>query len=123
MSRNKQGLAEAIQSIPVIRDSFYRDVAVTAGDSGMNTALEYAGRVADFLEFAEVMCRDALARDESCGAHFRIEHQTKDGEAVRDDDHFCNVSVWEFAEAGTAPTMHVEPLVMEHVELAVRNYR
>jgi succinate dehydrogenase / fumarate reductase flavoprotein subunit len=123
MSRSEEGLAQALQTIPAIRDAFYREVAVTADDSGMNTALEYAGRVADFLEFAEVMCHDALARDESCGAHFRVEHQTNDGEAVRDDDRFCKVSVWEFAGTGKAPTLHVEPLVMEHVQLAVRNYR
>jgi succinate dehydrogenase / fumarate reductase, flavoprotein subunit len=123
MSRSKEGLTEACQRIPAIRDAFYRELAVTADDSGMNTALEYAGRVADFLEFAEVMCHDALARDESCGAHFRVEHQTQESEAVRDDDRFCNVSVWEFAGTGQAPRLHVEPLVMEHVQLAVRNYR
>lgn len=97
MSRSKERLLEALDRIPEIRNEFYRDVAVTSGISGINAALEYAGRVADFLEFAEVMCHDALARDESCGAHFRIEHQTEDGEAVRDDERLCNVSVLEFA--------------------------
>ena len=123
MSRSKEGLTKALESIPAIREAFYRDVAVTAGDTGVNIALEYAGRVADFLEFAEVLCHDALARDESCGGHFRVEHQTPDGEALRDDERFCNASVWEFTGTGNRPTLHVEPLAMEYVQLAVRSYR
>ena len=123
MSRSEAGLRDALSRIPELRELFYRELAIPASDDGMNIALEYAGRVADFFEFAEVMCHDALARDESCGAHFREEHQTPDGEAVRDDERFCNVSAWEFAGTGEAPNLHVEPLEMEHVALAVRNYQ
>jgi succinate dehydrogenase / fumarate reductase flavoprotein subunit len=85
--------------------------------------LEKAGRVADFLEFAELMCLDALARNESCGAHFREEHQTEDGEAKRDDEHFAHVSVWEHAGADNPPVMHREPLVFQEVHLATRSYK
>lgn len=123
MSRSEEGLRDAIARIPDLRQQFYSELALPATDGGMNIALEYAGRVADFFEFAEVMCHDALARDESCGAHFRVEHQTPDGEAKRDDEHFCNVSAWEFSGTGEAPKLHVEPLEMEHVALAVRNYQ
>ena len=123
MSRSEAGLRDALARIPELRELFYRELAIPASDDGMNIALEYAGRVADFFEFAEVMCHDALARDESCGAHFREEHQTADGEAVRDDERFCNVSAWEFAGTGEAPNLNVEPLEMEHVALAVRNYQ
>ncbi len=123
MSRSKEGLEEVLSRIPDLRAEFYRDVAVPDGAGGLNSALEYAGRVADFLEFAEVMCYDALARDESCGAHFRIEHQTTDGEAVRDDANYCNVSAWEFNGTGNQPVLHVEPLEVESVELTVRNYQ
>ncbi len=123
MSRSKEGLTDVLGRIPRLREEFYRDLAVPAGADGWNTALEYAGRVADFLEFAEIMCHDALARDESCGAHFRVEHQTADGEAVRDDANYCNVSAWAFQGTGVTPALHVEPLEMEEVELAVRNYQ
>ena len=123
MSRSEAGLRDALSRIPELRELFYRELAIPASDDGMNIALEYAGRVADFFEFAEVMCHDALARDESCGAHFREEHQTPDAEAVRDDERFCNVSAWKFAGTGEAPNLHVEPLEMEHVALAVRNYQ
>ena len=123
MSRSEEGLRDALARIPDLRDQFYQELALPSVNGGMNTALEYAGRVADFFEFAEVMCHDALARDESCGAHFRVEHQTSDGEAMRDDEHFCNVSAWEFAGVGEDPVLHVEPLEMESVALAVRNYQ
>jgi succinate dehydrogenase / fumarate reductase flavoprotein subunit len=122
MSRSEEGLKAGLVRLPELREQFYRDVAVPAGGS-MATALEHAGRVADFLEFAEVMCHDALMRDESCGAHFRLEHQTEDGEAVRDDENFCTVSAWEFRGTDESPQLHVEPLDMENVELAVRNYQ
>ena len=122
MSRSEEGLKAGLDRIPELREQFYRDVAVPAGGT-MATALEYAGRVADFLEFAEVMCHDALMRDESCGAHFRVEHQTEDGEAVRDDENYCTVSAWEFRGTDESPQLHVEPLEMENVELAVRNYQ
>ena len=122
MSRSEEGLKSALARIPALRDQFYHEVSVPAAKN-MAIALEYAGRVADFLEFAEVMCHDALQRDESCGAHFRVEHQTEDGEAVRDDENFCSVSAWEFKGTGQAPQLHVEPLDMENVKLAVRNYQ
>ncbi len=123
MSRSEKGLVEALQRIPQLREQFYQELAIPSGDQGMNTALEYAGRVADFFEFAEVMCHDALARDESCGAHFRVEHQTEDGEAKRNDEDYCNVSAWEFAGTDSNPILHTEPLEMENVALAVRNYQ
>jgi succinate dehydrogenase / fumarate reductase flavoprotein subunit len=122
MSRCEEGLRAAIARIPELRQRFYRDVAVPTSKN-MATALEYAGRVADFLEFAGVMCHDALARDESCGVHFRLEHQTEDGEAVRDDENFGHVSAWEFRGLDETPKLHVEPLAMENVELTVRNYQ
>ena len=120
MSRSKAGLEAALTRLPELREEFYRDVAVPSGSS---TALEYAGRVADFLEFSEVMCHDALTREESCGAHFRVEHQTEDGEAVRDDVNFCAVSAWEFTGVDEKPQLHVEELDMQSVALAVRNYQ
>lgn len=123
MSRSQQGLLDALQRIPELREQFYRELTIPAGDDGMNIALEQAGRVADFLEFAEVMCYDALARDESCGAHFRVEHQTADGEAKRNDEDFCNVSAWAFAGMNEQPILHTEQLEMESVALAVRNYQ
>lgn len=122
MSRSEEGLKAGLARIPELREQFYRDVAVPANGS-MATALEYAGRVSDFLEFAEVMCHDALMRNESCGAHFRVEHQTADGEAVRDDENFCSVYAWEFRGIAETPHLHVEPLHMENVELSVRNYQ
>ncbi|HPG28617.1 MAG TPA: fumarate reductase/succinate dehydrogenase flavoprotein subunit, partial [Myxococcota bacterium] len=88
-----------------------------------NVSLERAGRVADFLEFAEVLCWDALQREESCGAHFREEHQTPEGEAARDDDRFAHVSAWEYRGVGTKPVEHREPLVFENVALATRSYK
>ena len=123
MSRSAAGLQDALQRIPQLRERFYAELAVPRAEAGMNTALEYAGRVADFFEFAEVMCYDALTRDESCGAHFRVEHQTPEGEAKRDDQRFCNVSAWQFSGTGNAPILHTEPLQMDNVALAVRNYQ
>jgi succinate dehydrogenase / fumarate reductase flavoprotein subunit len=123
MSRSEAGLKAALARIPELREQFFRDVAVPSSSGELNIALEYAGRVADFLEFAEVMCHDALARDESCGAHFRVDHQTDEGEAVRDDDNFCNVAAWQFAGTGNKPVLQTEQLTIEHVELAVRNYQ
>jgi succinate dehydrogenase / fumarate reductase flavoprotein subunit len=123
MSRSEQGLKDAIARLPKLREEFYNEVAVPGDHQDMNSALEHTGRVADFLEFAEVMCRDALARDESCGAHFRVEHQTQQGEAQRNDEDYCNVSAWEFTDVESAPILHTEPLELETVELAVRNYQ
>jgi len=123
MARNAAGLKEALKKIPKIREEFWENVGVTGNANGFNQDLENAGRVADFLEFAEVMCHDALQRDESCGGHFREEHQSEDGEAVRDDENFCNVSAWEFKGVGKKPKLHKEPLEFENVELTTRSYK
>jgi succinate dehydrogenase / fumarate reductase flavoprotein subunit len=122
LSRNKKGLEEAIAGIRQLREQFYRELKIT-GDQHVNTELEKAGRVADYLELGELMCLDALSREESCGAHFREEHQTADGEAVRNDQDFCYVSAWEWKGAGEAPVLHKEPLLFENVELSVRSYK
>jgi succinate dehydrogenase / fumarate reductase, flavoprotein subunit len=123
MARNAQGLGEALQRIPELREEFWRNLSVTGGGAELNNTLEKAGRVADFLEFAELMCRDALAREESCGGHFREEHQTPDGEAQRDDERFCHASVWEHRGDGAQPVMHKEPLDFENVHLSTRSYK
>jgi succinate dehydrogenase / fumarate reductase flavoprotein subunit len=125
MARNKAGLEEALQKIPELRERFWHEVRVPGENEDFNQSLERAGRVADFLEFAELMCLDALARDESCGAHFREEHQTPDGEAVRDDDNFAAVFAWEFQGNGqiAPPKLHREPLHFETVHLTQRSYK
>ncbi|MGH7227485.1 MAG: fumarate reductase/succinate dehydrogenase flavoprotein subunit, partial [Gemmataceae bacterium] len=123
MARGEQSLKKAINEIPGIREEFWHNVSVTGGQDELNQELEYAGRVADFLEFAELLCHDALDRDESCGAHFRIEHQTADGEAERHDDKYCYVSAWEHAGAGKAPLLHKETLTFEEVHPSVRSYK
>jgi succinate dehydrogenase / fumarate reductase flavoprotein subunit len=123
MARNAEGLQEALEKIPSIREEFWENVKVTGGPDDFNTELEKAGRVADFLEFGELMCRDALERDESCGAHFREEHQSPEGEAVRNDEDYCYVAAWEFNGVGEAPTMHKETLEFENVELKTRSYK
>lgn len=123
MSRNSEGLSEAIKQIPELRQEFWENVQVTGTADDLNTSLEKAGRVADFLEFGELMCRDALAREESCGGHFRSEFQTEDGEAVRNDDGFCHVAVWEHNGVETEPTRHREELEFENVQLATRSYK
>ena len=123
MSRNAAGLKRALERIPALRDEFWRDVNVPGSDAELNQALEKAGRVADFLEFAELMCVDALHREESCGGHFREEHQTPDGEAQRDDARFTYAAAWEFAGVGQAPILHKEPLAFENVPLTQRSYK
>ena len=125
MARNAPGLQEAIARIPQLREEFWKDVNVPGDGLTFNQSLERAGRVADFLEFGELMCRDALARDESCGGHFREEHQTADGEAVRDDENFADVFAWEYQGDGKTaePKLHLEPLVFESVHLATRSYK
>ena len=125
MARNASGLREALGRIPELREEFWRNVRIPGRGEEYNQSLERAGRVADYLEFAELMCRDALARDESCGGHFREEHQTPDGEALRNDAEFAAVFAWEFQGNGTIeqPKMHREPLVFETVELAQRSYK
>lgn len=123
MSRTKEGLEETIGRIKDIREEFWKDVRVTGEPNYLNPELEKAGRVADFLEFAEVMAYDALTREESCGGHFREEHQTPDGEAKRDDENFSHVSAWEYTGVGNTPTLHKEPLNFEFVELTQRSYK
>jgi succinate dehydrogenase / fumarate reductase flavoprotein subunit len=123
MSRHEKGLREALQKIPELREQFWRDVRVLGSDEDFNQSLERAGRVADFLEFAELMCMDALERDESAGAHFREEHQTPEGEALRDDERHAAVFAWEFQGDGQPPKLHREPLHFETVHLAQRSYK
>jgi succinate dehydrogenase / fumarate reductase flavoprotein subunit len=123
MSRHEKGLREALEKIPELREQFWRDVRVLGRDEDFNQSLERAGRVADFLEFAELMCMDALERDESAGAHFREEHQTPDGEALRDDEHHAAVYAWEFRGDGQPPKLHREPLHFETVHLTQRSYK
>jgi succinate dehydrogenase flavoprotein subunit len=123
MSRNRADLEQAITAIQELRDRFWKDVYVGGHGEDLNQALERAGRVADFLEFAELMCEDALHREESCGGHFREEFQTPDGEAKRDDSRFSYVAAWEWKGPGAAPHLHREPLAFEHVHLAQRSYK
>ena len=123
MARTAAGLKEALSRIPELREQFWREVMVPGGHEELNQSLEGAGRVGDFLEFAELLCRDALLREESCGGHFRQEHQTPDGEAKRDDAHFAHVAVWEWRGEGQEPVRHTEPLSFENVHLAQRIYK
>jgi succinate dehydrogenase / fumarate reductase flavoprotein subunit len=123
MARNEAGLKRALDEIPALRQQFWSDVNVLGDGNSINQSLELAGRVADFLELAELMCLDALERRESCGGHFREEFQTPDGEAKRDDEHFCHVAAWEYAGPDRRPNRLVEPLAFEHVHLAQRSYK
>jgi succinate dehydrogenase / fumarate reductase flavoprotein subunit len=123
MARTAAGLREALRRIPEIRAEFWENVTVPGSDAELNQALEKANRVADFLEFGELMCRDALHREESCGGHFREEHQTADGEAKRDDERFAYVAAWQYAGESAEPRLHREPLVFENVQLAQRSYK
>jgi succinate dehydrogenase / fumarate reductase flavoprotein subunit len=123
MARTAEGLSEALEQIPLLREQFWKDVRVLGSGEELNQSLEKAGRVADFLELAELICRDALHRNESCGGHFRVEYQTPDGEALRDDEHFAYVAAWEYTGDGHVPELHKEPLTFEHVHLAQRSYK
>jgi succinate dehydrogenase / fumarate reductase flavoprotein subunit len=123
MARSEKSLTEALRKIPAIREEFWRNVKVSGGAGETNQQLENAGRTADFLEFAELLTRDALHRAESCGGHFRVEHQYPDGEAKRDDANFCYSAAWEFKGVGNEPELHKEPLKFENVHLAVRSYK
>jgi succinate dehydrogenase / fumarate reductase flavoprotein subunit len=123
MARNEDGLKKALQQIPALREEFWENVTVPGSGASLNQSLEKAGRLADFFEFAEVMCHDALTRDESCGGHFREEHVTEEGEAKRDDENFAHAAVWEFTGVGNAPKRHQEPLDFEHVPLSQRSYK
>jgi len=123
MARNKEGLGKALEKIPALREEFWSNVRVSGDTKDFNQDLEHAGRVADFLEFTETMCRDALTREESCGGHFREEHQTADGEAKRDDENYSHSAVWEYTGEGNAPIRHQEELTFENVKLATRSYK
>jgi succinate dehydrogenase / fumarate reductase flavoprotein subunit len=123
MARNERGLREALARIPELREEFWENVNVPGSDTELNQALEKAGRVADFLELSELMCRDALHRAESCGGHFREEYQTEDGEALRNDDRFAYVAAWEYTGRGSEPRLHKEPLAFEYVHLVQRSYK
>jgi succinate dehydrogenase / fumarate reductase flavoprotein subunit len=123
MGRTEASLDKALTEIPAIRDEFWKNVRVLGEEQSLNQSLEKAGRVADFLEFAELLALDARHRKESCGGHFREEYQTDEGEALRDDDNFAYVAAWEFAGVGTAPALHKEELVFEEVHLATRSYK
>jgi succinate dehydrogenase / fumarate reductase flavoprotein subunit len=123
MARNEAGLRRALARVPELREEFWRDVSVPGPKNNLNKNLEYAGRVADYLEFAELLALDALHRTESCGGHFREESQTPDGEALRDDEHFTYVSAWEFQGIGKQPALHKEPLTFEYVKPTQRSYK
>jgi succinate dehydrogenase / fumarate reductase flavoprotein subunit len=123
MERSRASLEKALSEIPALRDEFHKDVRVLGDDESLNQSLEKAGRVADFLEFGELLCRDALHREESCGGHFRVEHQTDDGEALRDDEDFAYVGAWEYTGDVTNAVLHKEPLEFENIHLAQRSYK
>jgi succinate dehydrogenase / fumarate reductase flavoprotein subunit len=123
MTRDRKGLQETLQRIPAIREEFWKNVFVPGSGEALNQALEKAGRVADFLEFGELLAADALHREESCGGHFRTEYQTEDGEAVRNDKDFCYVGAWEWKGDGKPAELHKEPLSYEFVHLATRSYK
>ncbi len=123
MERSRAGMERALGRIPELRDEFWRNVTVTGEAGEINQSLELAGRVADFLELGELICRDALAREESCGCHFREEYQTEDGEAARNDERFCHVAVWEHAGVDRTPLRHEESLSYDAVHLATRSYK
>ena len=123
MGRTAAGLATALEKLPALREEFWQRVTVPGTGAELNQSLEVAGRVADFIELGELMCRDALAREESCGGHFREEHQTPDGEAQRDDERFCHVAVWEWAGEGAPQVRHQEALSFANLHLATRSYK
>jgi succinate dehydrogenase / fumarate reductase, flavoprotein subunit len=123
MSRTAEGLREALVEIPKLREAFWNDVSVPGEPNNLNKNLEYAGRVADYLEFAELLALDALERNESCGGHFREEYQTPDGEAQRDDEHYSHAAAWEFTGVGRTPVRHEEALTFDHVKPTQRSYK
>ena len=123
MARSESSLNKALELIPALREEFWQNVRVAGSGSELNQELERAGRVADFLEFGELLTRDALNRNESCGGHFRVEYQTPDGEASRDDENYSYVAAWGYQGSDAAPELHKEPLVFENVHLGVRSYK
>ena len=122
MARNADGLKQAIAEIQALRAEFWKDVRVPGSSNELNQELEKASRVADFLELGELMCKDALERNESCGGHFREEYQTEEGEALRDDDNFSFVSTWEMS-GDNQWTLHKEALKYENIKIAARSYK
>ena len=123
MARNEKGLKKAIGQIQDLREDFHKNLMVPGSGESLNIELERAGRVRDFLQFGELLCRDALERNESCGGHFREEYQTEEGEATRDDENFAHAAIWEFNGDEKTPQRHVEDLQFENVKLAVRSYK
>jgi succinate dehydrogenase / fumarate reductase flavoprotein subunit len=123
MSRTSEGLNRALQQLPKLRETFWNDLRIPGETNEVNPELEKAGRVADFIELGELMCRDALERKESCGGHFRAEYQTTEGEAKRDDENFCHVAAWEFKGENKPETRHQEELHFDNVHLATRSYK
>ena len=123
MARNKAGLQDAISGIRDLRAQYWKDVRVLGSGDTLNQSLEKAGRVADFMEFAELLAIDALNREESCGGHFREEYQTSEGEAARNDADYSYVAAWEFQSGGAEPILHKEPLVFENVKPSTRSYK
>jgi succinate dehydrogenase / fumarate reductase flavoprotein subunit len=123
MARNKKGLQQALKRIPELREEFWEQVKISGGNEEFNQTLEAGGRVADYMEFAEILCRDALQREESCGGHFREEHQTEDGEALRDDEKFSYVAAWAFKGEGKRPLVRKEPLKYQEVKMSQRSYK
>jgi succinate dehydrogenase / fumarate reductase flavoprotein subunit len=123
MARTEASLQRALAAIPQLREDFWHNVSVPGTPDNLNQSLEYAGRVADYLEFAELLALDALQRRESCGGHFREESQTPDGEALRDDEHYSYVAAWEFKGVGRPPELHKEPLEFDEVHLTQRSYK
>jgi succinate dehydrogenase / fumarate reductase flavoprotein subunit len=123
MSRTREGLQQALRELATLREEFWATVKVPGSADTLNQSLEKAGRVADFIELGELMCLDALTREESCGGHFREEHQYPDGECKRDDEHFAHVAAWEYQGPGKEPLRNVEPLNYEFVKMSLRNYK
>jgi len=122
LERSREGLVKSVEEVAALREAFWEDLALPGGAGELNQELERAGRVADFLELGELMCRDALAREESCGCHFRTEHQTEDGEALRNDARFAHVAAWVPGEDGRGPARLIEPLHFESMALLERSY-
>jgi succinate dehydrogenase / fumarate reductase flavoprotein subunit len=123
MSRNEASLKEALKEVRDLREQFWRDVKVVGAAEDLNKNLEHALRVADYMEFGELLILDALHRTESCGGHFREESQTEEGEAKRDDEQFAYVAAWEYSGTDKKPVMHVEPLSFDFVEVKQRSYK
>jgi succinate dehydrogenase / fumarate reductase flavoprotein subunit len=123
MARSKESLTRALETIPRLEEAFWKDLRVTGSGEELNQELEKAGRVADYFELAELMCFDALHRNESAGGHFRVEHQTPDGEAARNDAEYAYVAAWEWKGPGQPPALHKEPLAFDSVHLEQRSYR